>query len=562
MGGDRLSEDRDRGHSADQIALGVLGNGFNRLQVGRVGHGQSHVAGIIERDRQAHVPPRKVGRQISGGFGWKLGEQRRVDGGNHEFASQKAHELLLAQQAHLGERDGRRDSMLGAMRSNLGDIGFAQQTRALQHGGEGAQLAVYHKTPVSRAASNERHKTVVGAKCPVARLMRYLDHNATTPLDSRARAAMERWFEQASWGGNPSSRHGLGREAREQLESARRQVAEATGATALGVTFTSGGTEADNLAVLGGVRGLKTQGRPSGLLTTRIEHPAVTSAARALATDGGAVTWFGVGSQGEIDLERLAETLAADPEIGFVSLAAANHELGNAYDVAQLVATIREIRPEIIIHCDAVQAMGKMAVDLEAWGVDMLSISAHKFGGPTGIGALVHRKTLKLAPCTFGGEQERGRRVGTENVIGIVGMGEAAIWTRCEWPERRAYTQALQQRLVTGLRAMGARIHGFTDPEQSTGNTVNAAFSGCEGELVTIALDLEGFAVSTGTACSAGSSEPSPVLLGMGCSEQQAMEAIRFSLGPSNVVEDIDALLDLLPTVVDRIRGVAAEFDG
>lgn len=378
-----------------------------------------------------------------------------------------------------------------------------------------------------------------------------LDHNATTPLDPRVRAAMVALLGREDLG-NPSSQHRRGREAREVVEAARRRVAAATGAEPLGVTFTSGGTEADNLAVCGVARALRDQGRPHGVLSARIEHPAVTAAVERLAAEGHPVAWVEVDAAGRVDPEAVAALLAQDPRLGLCSLAAANHELGNAPDVAASCAAVRAARPEVVIHVDAVQALGKLPVSLRGWGADLLSISGHKVGAPMGVGALVHDRTQRLQPLFCGGRQERGRRGGTEALLAVHALGWAAELAAAEHAERRATMAPLRARLAEGLRALGARVHG--DPEHHTGNTLNVAFAGCPGELLMINLDLAGFAVSTGSACSAGLAEPSPVLRALGQGVEQAREAVRLSLHPTNTAAEIEALLGALEEIVPRVR--------
>ncbi len=262
-----------------------------------------------------------------------------------------------------------------------------------------------------------------------------------------------------------------------------------------------------------------------------------------------------VDAAGRIDAAEVAQRLVDDPELGLVSLAAANHELGNVYDIAAIVAAARAVREDVIVHTDAVQAFGKIPIALGDWGVDALSLSAHKIGGPAGIGALVHRKHLRFAPLMFGGHQERGNRVGTEAVVLAEGFGVAARLAAAE-VDRFAAVRTLRQALLDGLAPLGARIHG--DPTANTGNTVNAGFEGCPGELVCMSLDLEGFAVSTGAACSAGTLEPSPVLLALGLDPRRAAEAIRISLGPRNTAADVEGLLAVLPVILDRVRGAVA----
>jgi len=388
--------------------------------------------------------------------------------------------------------------------------------------------------------------------------VRYLDHNATTPLDPRVRDAVIAVLCDDRLQANPSSVHGPGQRARAVVEQARRAVARAVGATALELTFTSGGTEADNLAIFGAARALRAAGRPSGVLTTAIEHPAVLAAARALAQEGHPLVLLPVDGLGRVDSALLRTLLYAHPELGLVSLAAVNHELGNVYDIAALVRVVREAAPQALVHCDGVQALGKISVDLHAWDLDLLSLSAHKIRGPKGVGALVHRRGLTLAPLLFGGPQERGRRPGSEAVALIAGFGVAAELAVNELAARRDHTSALRERLRAGLERLPAvTIHG--DPAAHDGVTVNAGFAGCDGQLLLINLDLAGFAVATGAACSSGSLEPSPVLLGLGMPAAQARSAVRISVGSQTTSDDVDALLAALPELLGRVRGAALD---
>lgn len=383
-----------------------------------------------------------------------------------------------------------------------------------------------------------------------------LDYNAGAPLHRKVATVMGELLLDDRLG-NPSSVHARGRAARDVVEAARRAVAAALGAEALEITFTSGGTESDNLAVFGAVGALRSKHRSFGLLTSPLEHPAIRQAATALRTDGVAALDVPVDPWGRIDPDQVVWLLEGHPEIGVLALAAANHEIGNVYDLTTLVAAARRVRPNLVIHVDAVAAMGKVPLDFAASEADSMAFSAHKIGGPSGVGALVHRKSLKLEPRSRGGQQERGYRVGTENVLGIVGFGVAAPLSVAERPTWDTCVRPLQQRLIAGLLGQGARIHG--DRLANTGNTVNFGFSGCDGELVCMGLDLEGFAVSMGAACSAGSLEPSPVLLALGLSRADAREGVRASLGPDNTCEEIDRLLELLPGIVARVRDAARE---
>lgn len=380
------------------------------------------------------------------------------------------------------------------------------------------------------------------------------DHNATTPLDSRVRAAMIELLGDPKLDGNPSSVHGRGRAARSVLERARRAVAAAIDAEPLGVTFTSGGTEADALAILGSCRALRTAGRPAGLLTTKIEHPAVLGAGERLLSEGIPRVFAAVDEQGRLTPASVVAALEAHPEIGVVSLAAANHELGNCYDMLAIVQAIRALDRPILIHCDAVQAFGKIPVSFAGWGVDLLSISSHKIYGPKGVGALIHRPHHELEPLWIGGSQERGRRVGTEAVPAIHGFGVAAQLVAAELDQRRQHVTSLRERLLAGLRERvpDAIVHG--DVEHNLGNTVLFSIPACSGELLLMSLDLEGIAVSTGSACNSGKLGGSKVLLALGVDPQLAACALRISLGKDNHPAQIDRLLALLPEIIERVR--------
>lgn len=390
--------------------------------------------------------------------------------------------------------------------------------------------------------------------------VRYLDHNASTPLDPRARDVIVRILSDPLLQGNPASIHGPGQRVRAVLEQARRAVARALGAEPLEVTFTSGGTEADNLALLGAARALRAAGRPAGILTSPLEHPAVLGAAQRLAAEGHPLAWVRVDGRGRIEPAALAAALQADPQVGVVSLAAANHVLGNAYDIPALVRAARERAPGVLFHCDAVQAFGKLPIDFRAWDVDLLSVSSHKIYGPKGVGALIHRRRLPLQAIFYGGAQERGRRPGTEPVASVAGFGAAAALAAAELPARRGHARALVERLRAGLSGMsGVTLHG--DLERSVDTTVSAGFDGCDGQLLVIVLDLAGFAVSSGAACSSGSPEPSPVLRALGLSEADARSALRISVGQDTRADDIDALLAALPAAIERVRGAEAGAD-
>lgn len=405
-----------------------------------------------------------------------------------------------------------------------------------------------------------RQRPLGVASCYSRPGVRYLDHNATTPLDPRVREAVVAALSDPLLQGNPASVHGPGQRARAVVEQARRAVARALGAEPLEVTFTSGGTEADNLALFGAARALRAAGRPAGLLTSPLEHPAVLAAAAQLAREGHPLAFVAVDGRGAIEQSALIAALRGRDDLGVISLAAANHVLGNAYDIPALVRAAREIAPGILFHCDAVQAFGKLPIDFRAWDVDLLSVSGHKIHGPKGIGALVHRRRLPLQPLLFGGQQERGRRPGTESIALIAGLGVAARLAAEALTDRRAHAEALTARLRSGLRDLaGATVHG--DESRRVGTTVSVGFDGCDGQLLAMCLDLAGFAVSSGAACSSGSPEPSPVLLALGLPIAAARSALRISVGPDNTAEDIDAFLAALPAALARVRGAVSDGD-
>ena len=353
----------------------------------------------------------------------------------------------------------------------------------------------------------------------------YLDYNATSPLAPAARTAMT---EAMSGLGNPSSIHEEGRRIRSRIAVARAQVASLADRPIDQVIFTSGGTEANQLGVLALARLAETRGRPRVIATTRIEHPSLRGAVDALRAQGWEVT--------ALDDPRA---------LGVAAFAAVNHELGTieprAFDPA-----LRE--RGVLVHVDAVQATTKLA--LSTIHADAIAVSAHKLGGPQGVGALiVDEGGDRALPLVEAGHQERGRRPGTENTLGIIGFGAAAAAVElARWPA----ISELGALLERGLRALGARIHG-ADRER-TGGTINAAFEGALGESIVIALDLAGISASTGAACTSGSIEPSPVLLGLGLSADRAREAVRFSLGRDTTRSEVEGVLGALPRIVERAR--------
>ncbi len=374
----------------------------------------------------------------------------------------------------------------------------------------------------------------------------YLDYNATAPLEAEAREAIT---EALGLTGNPSSVHEEGREAREVVESARAEVAALVGAEPAEIVFTSGGTEADCLGVAGLARIARRSGLPARIAAPEIEHPAVRGALRALGREGFEVVAVPVHAGGAIDLAALRRVCAQG--VGLVVVGHANHELGTLQDIEAVSAIAREAGA--LVHCDAVQSAGKLDVRAPALGADAVAVSAHKFGGPKGVGALWIAPERDLEPLFEAGHQERERRPGTENVPGIAGMGAAARRARKRLPAAAAEVAQLALRLEQGLRAMdGVEIHG--GGAVRVGNTVNAGFTGALGESVVAALDLAGIAASTGAACTSGTVAPSPVLRALGLPPERAVEAVRFSLGPGTRADHIDETLSVLPPIVERAR--------
>src|SRR4051794_14020556 len=314
--------------------------------------------------------------------------------------------------------------------------------------------------------------------------------------------------------GNPSSIHGVGRRARAVVEAARAEVATLIGGASEEIIFTSGGTEGDNLAIRGlahAAAATRGGSRAAHVVSSPLEHPAVAGALAALARDGMSITLLPVSASGAIDPEDLRRALR--PETVLVTLALANHELGNLYPIGALAAVARA--GGALFHCDAVQAVGRVPVDVHALGVDALTLSSHKLHGPKGVGALWVRQGLLPEPLVAGGHQERERRAGTENVPGIVGFGEACRLGRAELAQAGPRVTRLRDELEARLLAIpGARVHGARACRVP--GTSNVAFAGAPGELLLINLDLEGVCVSTGAACTSGTLEPSPVLLGLG----------------------------------------------
>jgi cysteine desulfurase len=380
----------------------------------------------------------------------------------------------------------------------------------------------------------------------------YFDHNATTPvsaevLEAFAPALLETY-------GNASSIHHFGQMAKARLETGRRRTSDLLGCDAREIVLLSGGSEADNLAIFGIVR--RHPAAAKHVITTSIEHPAVLSACAQLEREGADVTYAPVGSCGVIDPDEIRRALR--PETVMISVMHANNELGTVQPLAEIGRIAREAG--VTFHSDGVQAVGKIPVDVRALGVDLYSVSGHKFYAPKGIGALYVRKDVKLAPLVYGGRQERGRRAGTENVPSAVAFGGAAELAmrdlETEFVRLAGLRDRLEQGIINGVPDTGINAAGAS----RTPNTSNVYFEGLEGESLVISLDLKGFAVSSGSACSSGASEPSHVLKAIGLSTDRARSSLRFSLGRSNTSEQVDALIDAIVESTAHLRKLSATY--
>jgi cysteine desulfurase len=352
--------------------------------------------------------------------------------------------------------------------------------------------------------------------------------------------------------GNASSVHHFGQQAKAALDEARAAVGALLSAEPAEITLLGGGSESDNLAIRGVADALELTGRKGHLIASSIEHEAVLTTLRHLARRGWRTTLLPVGASGVVDPDAL--TAALDDDTALVSVMLANNEIGTLQPVAELAA--RAHARGALFHTDAVQAAGKVPVDVPSLGVDLLSISAHKFYGPKGTGALWARRGLRLQPQVTGGRHERGRRAGTENVPGLVGMGIAATEARRTLATHAVRLATLRDRLEHGVLAgiAGTRVNG--QPDARVPNTTNISFDRVEAESLLIALDLEGIAVSTGSACSSGTLEPSHVLRAMGLPAHRTQNSLRFSLGAANTEAEIDRVIDVLPGLVDKLRGL------
>ncbi len=379
----------------------------------------------------------------------------------------------------------------------------------------------------------------------------YLDHNATTPLDTAVADRMAQALRD-TWG-NASSVHHFGQQAKAALDESRASIASLLSADAAEIVFTAGGTEANNIAIRGAAEAIEPSGRKH-LITCAIEHEAVLNTMKALARRGWRVTTLAVDTSGIVSADRLREAITDDTAL--VSVMHANNEIGTVQPIAELAAIAHE--HGALFHTDAVQSAGKLPLDVRALGVDLLSIAAHKFYGPKGAGALWVKRGVRLLPFITGGRQERNRRAGTENVPALIGLGVAADVARQKIATEGPRLAALRDRLEAGILSgiPGTDRNGAASPRVP--NTTNISVERVEAESLLIGLDLAGIAVSSGSACSSGTLEPSHVLKAMGYPHARTLGSIRFSLGASNTDEHIDRVLHALPPIIEKLRSLTS----
>jgi len=382
----------------------------------------------------------------------------------------------------------------------------------------------------------------------------YLDHSATTPVDLEVANLMMTYYTEKY--GNPSSVHGFGREAKQALEEARRQVAELIGATPQEITFTSGGTEADNLAILGTAEAMRKKGKH--LITSSIEHHAVLETCEYLEKNGFELTVIPVDAEGVVSVEDVRK--AVRPDTILISIMHANNEVGAIQPIVEIGNLAKELG--ITFHVDAVQSLGKIPINVKEMNIDLLTVSSHKIYGPKGVGALYIRKGVRIVPLAHGGSQEKRRRSGTENTPGIIGFGKACELIGKRMGEDAELQTKLRDKLMNGIieRIEYVKVNGPLG-EKRLSNNVNVSIRFVEGESLLLSLDMLGIAASSGSACTSGSLDPSHVLLAMGLVHEIAHGSLRFSLGRQNTEEEIDYLLEQLPKIVERLRMMSPLYD-
>ena len=379
----------------------------------------------------------------------------------------------------------------------------------------------------------------------------YADNAATTPMSESVYEAMKPWLTECY--GNPSSLYRVGREAKKAITEARHKVARALNAAdPTEIIFTGGGSQADNLAIRGYVQGLSNRGRKH-IVTTKIEHHAILHTCEALEKEGYTVTYLNVDQYGHADLDQLRACVSENTAL--VSVMAANNEIGTIQDLKAISDIAHSVGA--VFHTDCVQAVGHMEIDVQAMGIDLLSLSAHKFRGPKGIGALYCRKGIALKPLVYGGGQERGIASGTENVAGMVGLGVAIEEATGEnLRPKMDYVKKLTDRLVEGIMKI-PYTHYTGDPVNRLPGTASFIFEAIEGEGLILRLDFAGICASTGSACSTGSLDPSHVLMAIGLPHEIAHGSLRLTLGEQNTEEDVDYLIETVTKVVDGLRAMS-----
>jgi cysteine desulfurase len=378
----------------------------------------------------------------------------------------------------------------------------------------------------------------------------YLDHAATTPTDPQVVDAMLPYFTERF--GNPSTLYSLGREAKRAVEEARERIASTIGAKPEEIVFTSGGTESDNFALQGVAFALQKKG--DHIITSSIEHHAISETCKFLEKRGFAVTYLPVDGYGRVDPSQVSEAIT--PQTILISVMHANNEIGTVQPIGEMARVARE--NGICFHTDAVQTVGSLPIDVDELGVDLLSMSAHKFYGPKGVGALYVRSGTKIVRFLHGGDQERKRRASTENVPGIVGMGKAIELAKDHLEKNRENAASLRDRLIDGLSRTLENIRLNGHPVERLPNNVSVCIEKVEGESMLLNLDAKGICASSGSACTSGSLHASGVLLAIGVPAEVAHGSLRFTVGRSTSEEDIDYVLEVLPEIVGRLRAMSA----
>lgn len=382
----------------------------------------------------------------------------------------------------------------------------------------------------------------------------YLDNNATTALTPEVLEAMLPYYGENF--GNSSSIHWFGRECRKAVEDGRDNVAALIGADPSEIVFTGGGSEADNMAIKGVA--YQQMGKGRHIITTRIEHHAVLDTCKFLGKNGFEITYLPVDQYGLVDPQSLRDSIRDDTIL--VTIMHSNNEMGTLQPIEELASIARE--KGIIFHTDAVQSMGKVDTDVNKLGVDLLTFSAHKLHGPKGVGGLYIRKKTKLTPLIHGGHQENGRRAGTENVAGIVGMGKAFELAAVDMEAKNDYIRGIRDNLEDAVVDTIPEVQVNGHPEKRLPNTTNISFKFVEGESLLINLDLKGVAISTGSACTSGSLEPSHVLQAMGIPHEVIHGSLRFSFSSMNTKEDVEYTMEVLPGIVEKVRAMSPLWEG